>query len=255
MYLRLTSSVEDIVHPSLGALFGIPSLHETFNAILGIQQTTNATFLALAGQVRVLHVHRKVLRRAARTTGAPMSLLRSVGHHLVVAVVRDHLVLGGTVVLRQTSHVVLETADGRLPQLDLGLILGWVGALSAMHEPARSRGVVRVAQHLERVGGLLELELIDELRGEFRGRNLGRIGGTQIVAGDAVTVAAGSVRRGRRWGGMAVQEVDREVVAGVGSHCREDPCDRAKDCRQDAAHSVRGGAEVNVNRARRRRRR
>lgn len=173
-----------------------------------------------------------------------MSLLCSVGNHLFVTVVRDHLVLGGTVVLRQAAHVVLETADGRLPQLDLGRILWRVGALSAMHEPARSRGIVRVAQHLERVGGLLELELIDELGGEFRGRNLGRVGGTQIIAGDAVTVTAGSVRRGRGWGGMAVQKVYREVIAGVGRHGREYPCDRATDCRQDAAHSMRGGAEM-----------
>lgn len=173
-----------------------------------------------------------------------MSLLRSVGNHLIVAVVRDHLVLGGTVVLHQTAHVVLESADGRLPKLDLGRILGWVGALSAMHESTRSRGIVRVAQHLERVGGLLELELIDELLGEFRGGNLGRIGGTQIVAGDAVTVAAGSVRRGRGWGGMAVQEVDREVIAGVRRHRGEYPGDRATDCRQDAAHTMRGGAEI-----------
>lgn len=38
---------------------------------------------------------------------------------------------------------------------------------------------------------------------------------------------------------MAVQKVDREVIAGVGSHCCEYPGDRATDCRQDAAHSMR----------------
>lgn len=136
-----------------------------------------------------------------------MSLLSSVGNHLIVAVVRDHFILGGTVVLRQAAHVVLESAHGGLPKLDLGRILGWVGALSAMHESARSRGIVRVAQHLERVGGLLELELIDELLGKFRGRNLGRIGGTQIVAGDTVAVAAGSVRRGRGGAGWQYRKL------------------------------------------------
>ena len=120
----LTSGIEDVVHPCLRALLRISGLHEATDAVLRIQETADATLLTFAGQVGVFHVDRKVLRRTARTTSPPVRLLSSVGDHLIEAVVRDHLVLGGTVVVRQAAHVVLEAADGRLPQIDLGLILG-----------------------------------------------------------------------------------------------------------------------------------
>ena len=42
-------------------------------------------------------------------------LERKRNHLLLERVVRNHLILGGTEIIRQTAQVVLETANGRLP--------------------------------------------------------------------------------------------------------------------------------------------
>lgn len=64
---------------------------------------------------------------------------------LINGIVRDHLVLGGTIFINQTAHVVLETANGRFPELDLGLILWGVGTFTTMSNATRSRMIVRIA--------------------------------------------------------------------------------------------------------------
>lgn len=85
------------------------------------------------------------------------------------------------------------------------------------------------SQHLERVGGFLELELAEQILRKVRGGDFGRIAWAGIITRDAVTIAARAVLGARR-GGVAVEEVDGHKVARVGHHGGEDPCDGTAEC-------------------------
>ena len=77
----MVASVEDVVHPGLGANSGITCLHKAIDPVGWVQQASYAAFLSLAGEVWILHVYSEILRRTAGSTGAPVGLLGVVSLH------------------------------------------------------------------------------------------------------------------------------------------------------------------------------